>query len=122
MKRVLCSCALLALAACGDDGPRYAGLEFDVISAPPVPVSVTNNAIDISAGISVKVEVTPLSSEDRYTNRHQLDLRPRNLDVLAVYLTEDPRNFVLVGVRPGETCLDVLINRDEQECIPVRVR
>lgn len=122
MKRMFSLCALLAFAACGDDGPRYAGVEFDVNSAPPVPVSLTNNAIDISAGISVKVEVTPLSSEDRYTNRHQLDLRPRNPDVLFVYLTEEPRNFVLVGVRPGESCLEVIINREEQECIPVRVR
>ena len=122
MKRLVSVCALVALGACGEDGPRYAGVEFDVISAPPVPVSITNNAIDLTAGISVKVEVTPLSSEDRYENRHQLDLRPRNLDVLAVYFTEEPRKFVLVGVRPGDTCVDVLINRDEQECIPVRVR
>jgi KaiC/GvpD/RAD55 family RecA-like ATPase len=41
--------------------------------------------------------------------------------VLGVYDTTFGRQFVLVGLRKGKTCLQVKINRDKKECIDVRV-
>ena len=113
--------AALASAAC-DDSPRYAGLEFDVQSAPPSPVSVESDRIELSAGLAVKVGVDPISAGGaEFTRRDKLALRADDEDVLAVYATEDAREFVLVGLREGETCLQVRINRQERECIDVRI-
>lgn len=114
--------AALASAACDDDSPRYAGLEFDVQSAPPSPVSVESDRIELSAGLAVKVGVDPISAGGaEFTRRDKLALRADDEDVFAVYATEDAREFVLVGLREGETCLQVKINRQERECIDVRI-
>jgi hypothetical protein len=111
-----------ACAGCDDDEPRYAGLSFDVQSAPPTPVSVESDRIELIAGLAVKVGVDPLStSETDYEKHDVVTLRSDAADLLAVYGTQDAREFVLVGLREGDTCLQVRINRVEQECIEVTI-
>jgi hypothetical protein len=112
----------LACTGCDDDSPRYAGLSFDVQSAPPVPVSVESDRIELVTGLAVKVGVDPISAgEGDYSGRDLVALRAQDGDLLAVYATEDAREFVLVGLREGDTCLQVKINRQERECIDVRI-
>lgn len=109
-------------AGCDDDNPHYAGLSFDVQSAPPIPVSVESDRIELIAGLAVKVGVEPLSSSGTdYQARDLVTLRADDADLLAVYGTEDAREFVLVGLREGDTCLQVRIDRVERECIEVRI-
>ena len=110
-----------ALCASCADTKDYAGLEFDVQSAPPIPVSIESDRIELTAGIAVQVEVEPLSSGRSYTDNDVVTLRADDDDLLAVYSGEHAREFVLVGLREGRTCLEVKINRHQEECIDVRI-
>jgi hypothetical protein len=114
----------LLTSACAEDGLVYSGTEFEVQSAPPAqaPASFEPDRIELVAGVAVKVLAIPHSSgEVQYQKRDLLTLRPENAGVLEVYHTEKDHEFVLVGVEPGQTCLEVTINRDRLECIDVRV-
>jgi hypothetical protein len=114
-------CALL-VSACADDAPRYAGVEFELLSSPPTSVSFEPDRIELVAGVAVKVAVTPLSrSEVDYGADARIGLRGDDADMLTIYATAADREFVVVGNEPGETCLRVIIDRAEQECIDVRV-
>ncbi|HEX6240157.1 MAG TPA: hypothetical protein VFZ61_04670 [Polyangiales bacterium] len=120
MKRwslLLCVC----LGVACDDGPHYVGVSFEPQSAPPVPVSFEPDRIEIPVGIAVEVEVRPESSGEAYDKHDLLVLRADDEDLLGVYATEDERQFVFVGLREGETCLEVQLNRQQRECIDVRV-
>jgi hypothetical protein len=114
---------VFALLGCADDEPRYAGLEFDVVSAPPTPVSLQTSSIELVEGVAVRVDVTIVSRGERFRDRDLLTLRPREAERFAVYRGEESdRSFVIVGLRAGDSCLEVTINRELEECIPVRIR
>jgi hypothetical protein len=121
MKRwsLLLACTALALGCA--PGTDYDGLTFDPQSSPPVPASFESDRIEIPVGIAVKVKAKPQSHGRNYESDDLLSLRPDDDDLLAVYSTSDARSFVFVGLREGETCVEVRINRHEQECIDVRV-
>jgi hypothetical protein len=110
----------LCVMACVRD-EKYDGLSFDVQSAPPVPVSVESDRIELVAGIAVKVSVKPESDGRSYSSKDAVTLRAEDSAIFEVYSSEDAREFVLVGLREGNTCLEVRINRREEECIEVRV-
>lgn len=107
-------------AGCAED-TEYAGLSFELQSAPPVPVSIESDVIEIPAGIAVMVEATPESSGRSYADNVLLSLRADDEELLGVYATEQDHTFVLVGLREGRSCLEVRVNRSERECIEVRV-
>ncbi len=118
MTRPLLPLALL-LAACG---PRYDGVDIDLHSEPPVPVRVSDNDFELPAGIAVVIEVKPLSSNQfDYYESDQLDLRSDNRQVLRVEPTGDSRRFVLIGVAPGQTCVQVEVDYRDRACIPAVV-
>jgi hypothetical protein len=121
MKRWSLLLAFAALALGCAPGTDYDGLSFDPQSSPPVPVSFESDRIEIPVGIAVKVKAKPHSDGRDYESDDLLSLRPDDEEVLAVYNTSDARSFVFVGLREGKTCVQVRINRHEQECIDVRV-
>jgi|SRR5688572_29443853 len=112
---------LAGLCVACNEGPHYVGVSFEPQSAPPVPVSFESDRIEIPVGIAVQVEARPESSGEAYDKHDQLLLRADDEDLLGVYATENERQFVFVGLRQGETCLEVRLNRSERECIDVRV-
>jgi hypothetical protein len=112
-------CAVCS-AACAHD-EKYVGLSFDPQSAPPIPVSIESDRIELVAGIAVKVEVTPKSDGRAYSKDDLLALHAEDSTIFEVFGTEAAREFVFVGLREGESCLQVRINRHEEECIEVRV-
>ena len=118
--RIACALAALMLMACVRD-EKYDGLSFDIQSSPPVPVSVEGDRIELVAGIAVKVEVRPRSAGRSYSRNDQVSLRADDDSIFEVYGAEDPREFVLVGLREGESCLEVRINGRMEDCIEVRV-
>lgn len=120
MKRVLSILtAALALAGCG---PRYEAITFTLESTPPVPVRVEFNEIEVPVGIAVSVHAELQSSSSlEYVEEDQLELLSGDRDIFLVEGTAGARNFVFVGVAPGETCLSVLIDHEEEDCVPVRV-
>lgn len=114
---------LCALAATGcDDGPSYAGLSFDVISAPPVPVMITSDSVRLVEGIAVKVTVTPLSHGDHFSKKTRISLNAKDPTLVSIFASEAPREFVFVGARSGESCLEVSVGGELEECIPLSVR
>ena len=96
-------------------------MTFVAQSSPPVPVSIESDRIEIPVGIAVKVKATPESTGSEFKERTLLTLRAEDDDLLAVYATENEREFVFVGLREGDTCLEVRLNRTERECIDVEV-
>lgn len=119
-QRISIIVAALALVACVRD-EKYDGLSFRVQSSPPVPVSVEGDRIELVAGIAVKVEVQPRSSGRSYSSSDRVSLRADDSAIFEVYGAEDLNEFVLVGLREGESCLEVRVNRRMEECIEVRV-
>jgi hypothetical protein len=111
--------AVLALGC--NSSPHYDGLSFELQSSPPQPASFESDRIEVPAGVAVKVKVKPLSRGEHYDADALLILRPNNAERLAVYDTMEDHAFVFVGLREGETCLRVEIDREEQECLEVRV-
>ncbi|HEY0137066.1 MAG TPA: hypothetical protein VGB85_23445 [Nannocystis sp.] len=110
---------LLALTACG---PRYDGVVLELYSAPPVPVRVNGEEIEVAAGVAAAVDVRPLSSNQfDYYESDQLVLTSQDRDILRVEPTEAPRRFVIIGVAPGETCVDIEVDYEDHGCIPATV-
>jgi hypothetical protein len=121
MKRAGWGFALAMLALGCAPKTEYDGLSFAPKSAPPLPVSFEPDRIEIPVGIAVKVDVKLHSDGREYDEDDLLTLRADDEDVLEVYGAGSDRSFVFVGLREGETCLEVRVNRKEQECIEVRV-
>lgn len=118
MKRLACL-ALCLLAGCQ---PRYETLEFELLTSPPVPVRVSGAEIELPVGLAVAVRVAPQSGNGpQYTDDDLVVLRSRDRAVALSEPAGADREFVLVGVAEGETCIAVEINHDEADCIPTRV-
>ena len=110
---------ILALPACQ---PRFGYLEITVKSSPPVPVSVRDQAFEIPVGIAVLIHAEPVSDNmNDYVATDDVDLITQKSAILDVEPGPDDRTFVLVGVSPGDTCVDVFINGSREECIPATV-
>jgi len=102
--------------------PRYDGVDLTLVNNPPVPPYIDDTQIEIPLGIAAVVEVEPLSSTRfNYYTDDPLELRSRDPDVLRVEATENPRQFVLIGVGVGETCVDIEVLHEDRGCIPATV-
>ena len=107
--------------ACSDPEKVYAGLDIDVVSAAPTRVEIRSDAIELPAGVAVTIAVTPRSSDLPYEERDLVLLESDDDAILDVFAREHPREFVLVGVDPGEACLEVRINHERVDCIDTTV-
>lgn len=102
--------------------PDFSHVELEPLSTPPVPVSVRGAEIELPAGVAVVVRAELFSDSARpYDENHSLDLLSADRVVFTTYQREDDREFVLVGVNPGETCMEVVINGHVEDCVPVIV-
>jgi hypothetical protein len=111
--------ACLALAGCG---PRYQTITFELNSQPPIPVRVDADEIELPVGVAVSIRAQLQSSSSiEFTTDDALELKSKDRDVLLSEDTAGAHNFVLVGVKEGETCLSVVVEYEEEDCIPVRV-
>ena len=122
MRRLLL-CAALALPtlACS---PSYMAVELEAVSNPPVGVTTTirDDEVEIPVGVVMAVKVTPLSDNATpYERSDRVRLRGKDTSILDVEPTEDERVFVLIGVSPGNTCIEVEINGSNKDCIDASV-
>jgi hypothetical protein len=102
--------------------PSYGEVDFRPISSPPTTVAVRSHLIEIPAGMAVGVRAELDSDNDNdFDSSHDLDLIPQDRDVMVVQLRPHPREFIFVGVAPGETCLEVFIESDSVDCIEVEI-
>ena len=113
--------SLLALSTTACQ-PSYGSIEFEPLSTPPVSVTVRSFLIEMPEGVAVVVRATPISdSREEYESGDKVDLFSRDRDVLTVHRRDHRREFVLVGVGAGSTCLEVEIDGQPQECIDVEI-
>lgn len=122
MKRVLLTTtlALTALAGVGC-GPQYQAITFTLRNTPPTPVEVDDHLIEIPVGIAASIHAELESGTNIEYVDEPLELISQDRDVLLVEPSGGERNFVLVGVAVGETCLAVEVDHAEEDCISVRV-
>ena len=72
--------------------------------------------------MAVVVEATPISDNaNEYDSSYKLDFFSQDRDVFRVFRREDRREFVFVGVAPGNTCVEVEIDGRAEDCIDVTV-
>ena len=114
------SIVLLALlAGCA---PDFGHVELEPLSTPPVPVSVRGSRVELPAGVAVAVKAELFSESARpYDDTNSLDLLSQDRVIFTTYPRAEPYEFVLVGVNPGETCMDVVIDGDAEGCVDVVV-
>jgi len=113
--------SLLALSTVACQ-PSYGSIEFEPLSTPPVAVTVRSFLIEMPEGVAVVVRATPISDgREEYESGDKVDLYSRDRDVMTVHRRDHRREFVLVGVSAGSTCLEVEIDGEPQECIDVEI-
>jgi hypothetical protein len=111
---------LLAMAACQ---PNYNGLAIEPVSTPPTSVTVRPHLFELPVGVAVAISVKPRSSsQEPYHSSARVELVSLDRNVFDVKRRDDPREFVLIGVAPGETCVEVRIDGVAEECIDAVVR
>ena len=110
---------LLAAAACI---PSYGTVEFEAVSNPPVPVTIRSFLIEMPAGVAAVVRARPISeNRNEYDSSYKVDLFSADRDILVVERRPSRREFVLIGVNPGSTCLEVEIDGRPEDCIDVEI-
>jgi hypothetical protein len=120
VNRLLCILFLLPLPACFN--PRYGHLDIELHSAPPVPVHVNSERVELPVGVAIAIDVAPISGNDyEYFKEDEVELDAEDRKVLRVDPTENPRRFVLTGVSVGDTCVTVRVLGEEHECIDASV-
>ena len=119
---ILLTVLLLAIPACQDD-PEYEELSFTETSSPPLGYTtyVGPDHIVIPSGILQAVEAEVEYQGDRYLIGSFVDLASRNENVLGILSMGDKNHFLLIGRQPGQTCVDVTVNGEREECIDVTV-
>jgi hypothetical protein len=116
------SISVLAMFVTAGCAPDFSHVELEPLSTPPVPVSVRGSRVEMPAGVAVVVEAQLQSDNSRpYDDSFQLDLLSQDRVVFTTYPREEERQFVLVGINPGETCMDVVIDGDAEGCVPVMI-
>lgn len=118
MKRLLLAALALAGVACG---PQYETITFTLRNNPPVAVLVDDDAIELPVGIAAAIHAELESGTKIEYVDEPLDLDSQDPAILRVDVGTGARNFVLIGVAVGETCLAVEVEDAQEDCIPVRV-
>lgn len=117
--------AMMALAGSALVGcvPDFDHVELELVTLPPVPVSVGQRNVDMPVGIAVGVIATPFDTTgEKMDDDVVLDLVSDNETVIGVESSVDDRSFVLFGVGPGTTSIEVEIDHLKRAEIPVTVK
>lgn len=111
--------ALVALVGCG---PEFDRLVLTPENQPPADVRVSSEPLRIAAGNVQFVTVEPTSENDQeYDSSTEIALESDDEAVFDVLVGARKREFALVGVAPGSTCMHVELDGDHVDCIDVDV-
>lgn len=102
--------------------PSYDTISLSSESNPPAPATVRGNRVELPAGTAVVVNAQ-LRSETResYPGSGELELFSSDKNVFEVYPRPDDEEFVIVGIAPGEACMDVVVDGRLEDCVEVTV-
>jgi hypothetical protein len=102
--------------------PQYEQLEVRVAGEPRDGTVVAAEQFRVPVGTATAIRVAPIASGRRdYEPFHLVELRSRNESVLGVLEGPELDVFVLLGVAPGETTVDVSIRGRHVDEIPGEV-
>lgn len=109
-------------SATGCFRPEFGHIEVEQRSSSPVPVDVSNDQVTIPLGIALRLKVKPVSdSRQGYTSNDELAFKTDNASVMESFQIDETSQVVITGVRVGETCLRVIVNHDQVDCLAVNV-
>ncbi len=88
----------------------------------PSAIVLTGKRIVVTEGIAVLIEVEPVSGSRRdFEYDTKIELESEDREVFKALPTDEDDQFVLIGVTPGETCMNVRVADAHRECISVQV-
>lgn len=106
---------LVALAACS---PNYDGVDLETTTSPPTTVFVSSREVELPAGVSVLVEARARSANRHsYDASYDVELRSDDRNVLRIEPGVARSEFLLIGVRAGNTCIEVIVDDELEDCI-----
>lgn len=109
--------ALLALGAFGCSS--YDQTDFNFRTSPPVPVSITNDHITITEGISIGFIAIPMDGAEEMEGDFRLETG--DATILGIGRGTAERSFVAWGVAPGTTTVRVRLDGRVEAQIPATV-
>ena len=122
MKTLIRPFIVLTALVAGGCAPDYSHVDLEPLSTPPAPVSVRGSRVELPAGMAVVVAAELQSdNSQQYDESSSLDLLSADRYIFTTYQREEYDQFVLVGVNPGETCMDVMVDGRREGCVPVTV-
>ncbi|MGH1344392.1 MAG: hypothetical protein ACRBN8_22725 [Nannocystales bacterium] len=102
--------------------PSYDSISLTTQSNPPAPVTVRGNRVELPAGTAVVVQASIRSeTRERYPGNGELELFSSDKNVFEVYPRPDDEEFVIVGIAPGQACMDVVVDGRLEDCVDVTV-
>jgi hypothetical protein len=103
--------------------PDFDHLEVELVTVPPLSVSVGPTNVELPVGVAVGVTATPFDTDgEEMEDDVVLALIPLNASVIGVETSIDERSFVLFGVGPGTTSISVEVDHLRRFEIPVTVK
>jgi hypothetical protein len=113
--------SLVVLA--GACNPGYDGLRLDPVEPLPDGTEVSSEEIVIVAGfpVVIRAEIESYKRKQYERGEDELALGVEDDSVLLVDRTDVDWEFVLVGMVPGATCVQVFVGDELMECISARV-
>lgn len=102
--------------------PSYDTISLSTESTPPAPVVVRGNRVELPAGVAIVVSAD-LQSETRedFPGNGELELFSSDKAVFEVYPRPRDEEFVIVGIAPGQACIDVVVDGRLEDCVEVSV-
>lgn len=119
MNKLPCLAAALLFAATTSACSADRWVEFDSISGAPPSVQVNQNRIEIPAGLAVGVVATPVEDGDPVDET--LDMLPVQAGVLGVERALEDGEWVIFGISPGSTTVELLFGNEVVGEIPAVV-
>jgi len=102
--------------------PEFGHLEVEQRSSAPLSVVASKTSVTLPVGVAVRLKIKPVSkNERRYSATDDLEFETDNGSVMEAFQVGETSQVVVTGVRVGKTCLRVIVNDEEVECLDVEV-
>ncbi|MBW2526733.1 MAG: hypothetical protein JRI23_21295 [Deltaproteobacteria bacterium] len=96
-------------------------VRFQFTTAAPAAVVVESDRIELPAGLAAGVRALPMRDDEQLGDQIPVNLVSRRPSTLGVDQGVEERHFVLFGVEPGTTWVDVYFDDDFITEIPATV-
>jgi hypothetical protein len=119
MRRLAVGVALL-LTACA---PDYGGLALEIEGVALAGDYVESRRVQLGLGHVVRVHARPRSLTSKvYEDPARFEMVSAAPEIARVYRDAEDWRWVLVGRSVGETCIEVRIDGNREECLEIQVQ